>query len=177
MLSAERSTSLSDILIEHDRWRVRELVLTPEKLQFLWEEESKFRSLFSDLTKGDFENYMAVCTDPQSYWLEVIEGPQTVGLVYWTGMQAVIDVDVHVTFFDRKPAEKLDLCKTIARWFFEHNPQVHRMTATLPIIYHATIRLAEHIGFRREGLKRQSQLMGGKRIDEVILGLLATEIL
>lgn len=176
MLIGERSTGDSDILVQHDRWWVRELILTPEKLQFLWDEESKFRSLFSDLTRGDFDNYLAVYMDPNSIWVEVMDGPQTVGIICWMGMQTVIDVEAHITFFDRRPAEKLELCKKLARWFFEKNPQVHRMSASIPIIYHATIRLAEHIGFKREGLKRQSQLLGGKRIDEVLLGLLATEM-
>ena len=190
MLSSERGTEASCIL-EFDRWRVVEMQLTPEKLKWLWEEMNRYRTLFSDLTRGDVENFYDLITSPNSLWLEIYENGylpggnnsdinpywgKMIGIAYWTGMQNLMDADAHLIFFDRKPAEKADLCREIIRWFFDRNPEIHRMSATLPHIYHATIRLAKKIGFRIEGRKRQSQLMGGRRVDEVMLGLLASEV-
>jgi RimJ/RimL family protein N-acetyltransferase len=51
------------------------------------------------------------------------------------------------------------------------------MTATIPAIYHTTVRLLKRMGFKEEGRKRQSLLMYGNKVDEMIFGLLAVEIL
>lgn len=182
MLSSECSIEANCVL-EFERWRVVEMQLTPEKLKWLWEEMNRYRTLFSDLTRGDVSNFYDLITSPNSLWLEIYEDlapvslqHKMIGIAYWTGMQNLMDADAHLIFFDRKPAEKADLCREIIRWFFKHNPEFHRMSATLPHIYHATIRLAKKIGFKIEGRRRQSQLMGGRRIDEVMLGLLASEV-
>ena len=175
VLSSQRGIE-DNCILEWDRWRVVELVLTLEKTKWLWDEMSHYRTLFSDFTRGDAGNFYDLVNAPGSLWLEILEGHKTVGLIYWTGLQNVIDADIHLIFFDRKPAEKVGLCKQIGHWFFKEFPGCVRVTATLPVIYHATIRLAERIGFRWEGCKRKSQLMGGKYVDEVIMGLLYEEL-
>lgn len=175
MLSSQRGAE-ADCILEYDRWKVVELVLTLEKTKWLWDEMCRYRTLFSDFTRGDAGNFFDLVNSPNSLWLEVLEGDRTVGILYCTGLLNVIDPEVHIMFFDRKPAEKAALCKEICRWFFREFPGAVRMTATLPIIYHATIRLAERIGFKKEGQKRKSQLMGGKYVDEIILGLLYEEL-
>jgi RimJ/RimL family protein N-acetyltransferase len=178
MLSVTSSPDTSRILVELGQWRVVELVLDAEKAMWLWQEMNKYRTLFSDLTRGDTDNFSALISLTDSYWLEVLnEQDETIGIVYWTNMANAIDPDVHIMFFDRKPVEKTELCKEIARWFFLNNPQAHRMSATLPVIYRATIRLAERIGFKFEGQRRESILIGGKLVDEKLFGLLAKEIL
>lgn len=189
---------LGRLLVESGKWKAHEMVMTLPKVEWLWEQMKRYRTLFNDLTRGDLENFTAIITSNDSFWIEVMnEKQECVGIVYWTGLNRIIDADVHymffdwrwvtprkvteadvhLMFFDRRPAEKVELCKEIAKWFFRENPQVNRMTATLPEIYHATIRLARRIGFKHEGKKRQSQIMGGKFVDEFVLGLLAEEIL
>lgn len=176
MLSSERGVEARCVLA-YGEWSVVELALTPEKLKWIWEEMNRFRTLFSDFTRGDFDTFYAVITSHDSVWLEILDGQgQTVGIAYWTDMLRMLDAECHLIFFDGKPAEKTELCREIARWFFIEYPQFHRMTATLPHIYHATIRLAKRIGFVEEGRKRQARLIGGRLVDEVILGLLAEEL-
>lgn len=162
-------------LIEHERWKVRPLVLTPQKTGELWAKMQDYRTLFSDLTRGKVENFVALVTSADSYWLEVMEGDEQVGVVYWTGMSDLVSAQVHVIFWDRKPIEKAGLCREIARHFFRTFPH-HRMEAILPAIYYQTLRLAKKIGFVEEGRKRQSQVMGGKYVDEVVFGMFPDEI-
>lgn len=175
MLSTERKLE-ADSILTFDKWRVVELQLTLDKTKWLWDEMSKYRTLFSDLTRGDAANFIDVVGAQGSLWLEILEGDKTVGIIYWTGLQNVIDADIHLIFFDRHLVDKTELCKEIGRWFFKEFPGCVRVTATLPAIYGATIRLARRIGFRWEGTKRRSQLMGGKYVDEVIMGLLYEEL-
>lgn len=152
-------------------------MLTLEKLQWLWEKMNNFRMLFSDLTRGDFDNFMALISSADSYWVEVVgaDTEEPVGVIYWTGLNDLVAADVHLIFWDSQPMSKIALCKEAARWFFAHFPH-RRMQATLPIVAYKTIRLAKRIGFVEEGCKRQSQIMGSKPMDEVILGLLYTEV-
>jgi hypothetical protein len=178
VFGSECITHSDRILVQSGKWKAVELELTLEKLRWLWTRMSAYRSLFNDLTRGSVENFYAVMSLTDSFWLEIQDSEDhVIGLVYWTGMSQIIDCDVHMMFLDHRPAEKKALCLEIAKWFFTKYPQYHRMTATLPETYRATIRLAMKIGFKWEGRKRQSQLMQGARIDEVVLGLLASEVL
>lgn len=170
MLGSQLQTEHSYIL-EHGKWKVYELVLTIDKLAWIWNEMNKHRSLFSDLTRGKPDILYNVLSQQDTLWLDIREGEATVGIIYWTGMAKMVDADLHVIFFDMKLSEKVPLCQEIGKWFFQTCPEFYRMTATLPSIYGATIRLAKKIGFKQEGKKRKSQMFGGKLVDEYIFGL------
>jgi RimJ/RimL family protein N-acetyltransferase len=177
MFSSEREDQSDNLLIaEFGNWKVRELQFTHDKIAWLWSEMNKYRSLFSDLTRGSHVNFSNMIIQPDTLWFEVVdEQDNWVGLLYVMHMSRVIDCEVHILFFDRKPAEKVHLCKQVVQWVFEHYP-LRRMTATIPHIYYRTIKLAKSIGFKEEGRKRESQLMGNKWVDEVILGILRHEV-
>jgi len=152
------------------------MLFTPEKISWFWTEMNKYKSLFSDLTKGDLANFTAMFAQPDSLWFEVLDGNEDiVGMLYILNMHEVIDCEVHILFFDRRPAEKVLLCKQVVAWVFERYP-FRRMTAVVPSIYYRTIKLAKNIGFREEGRKRESALLGNKWVDEVILGILRHEV-
>lgn len=175
VLGSERVSKANSILT-FGKWEVVLLEFTPEKLDWLWNEMNRYRTLFSDLTRGDQTNFYNVVALPDSLWLEVKEESQTVGVIYWTEMFQLIDCNIHIMFFDRKLEEKIELCEEIGRWFFKEYPQFGRVSALLPDIYYATIRLARHVGFKFEGKKRKSQLIGGKYVNEIMLGLLYEEL-
>jgi len=166
------------VLVEHHLWRVYEMVFTPEKLDWLWESMIQYRTLFSDLTRGSRENFVNLVALPNSFWMEVVEidSGRSVGIIYIMNMHQVVDYEVHVIFFDRKLAPKVELCKAVMRWIFEEFPPM-RLSAEIPAIYHATVRLAKNVGFKHEGTKRKAQLFGGKWIDSVLLGILREEVL
>jgi len=165
------------LIAEFDRWKIQELIITPEKAAWIWEEMNKYRSLFSDITKGDLANFTRMLSQTDSLWFEVLdENEDIVGILYALNMHEVIDCEVHILFFDRKPAEKVLLCKQAVAWVFQRYP-LRRMTAIVPSIYYRTIKLAKNIGFKEEGRKRESALLGNKWVDEVILGILRREVI
>jgi hypothetical protein len=157
-------------LVAVDRWEVRNMVLTPEKLRGLWVKFQGYKTLFSDMTRNDPANFIRALIAPNILWYEVWEGEQIVGMIWIADLEQVIDATVHMAFFDRQPAEKVGVCKEFAKYLFATLP-VQRLTITPPEIYHATIRLAEKLGFRREGCKRQAVLLGGKYVNQLIFGL------
>lgn len=177
VLDGQRSHYDESLLIaEFDRWKVQEMLITPEKVAWIWIEMNKYRSLFSSLIQGDLANFTAVMIQPDSLWFEVLDENETiVGMLYVTALSRIIDCEVHILFFDRKPAEKVLLCKQVVLWMFEHYP-LRRMTAIVPSIYYRTIKLAKNIGFREEGRKRESQLLGNKWVDDLVLGILRHEV-
>lgn len=163
------------IIAKYHKWTVSDLELTPEKLLFIWEKFNHTKALFSDLTLGDVAVFRDVLLSRDTLWFEVKDdADQLVGLMYLTNTQWVIDAEVHIVFFDRKLAEKAPLCLETIQWVFRNFP-FRRLTAVIPSIYFVTIRLAKKIGFKEEGIKRESQLIGNKWVDETILGILRSE--
>lgn len=166
--------SHSEILLNVERWNVREMVLTRPKLVALWAMMERHKTLFSDLTKGDFDNWVRYLASPDSYWLEVYEGNQLVGIINFTDTHQCVDMLAHMVFFDRQPREKLEVCRQVMLWMFKHF-HINRITIMPPVIYYATIRLVEALGFKEEGCKRGAVLIGGKWIDQKIYGMLREE--
>lgn len=175
VLDSERSHQTDRVIASDGPFIAVEMDMTVEKVQWMWTEMCKYRTLFSDLTRGSAENFTALITDPTSFWIEVWNEKELCGLMYFTNMQWKIDCEAHLVFFDRKPREKAMLCRLVAKWMFDNFP-LNRITATVPHIYHYTLRLTAAIGFTQEGIKRQSQLMGNQWVDEIIFGLLRSEV-
>lgn len=157
-----------------ERWDVREMALSREKILALWDLLQKHKTLFSDLTRGDFDNWARYLVSSDSYWLEVYEGEILVGIINFTDMHQCVDTTAHMVFFDRQPHEKKPICKAVMRFMFDKFP-LNRITISPPIIYYAVVRLIEALGFKHEGTKRGATLIGGKWVDQHIYGMLREE--
>jgi hypothetical protein len=157
------------------KWEVRQMVLTPHKVERIWKQLQQYKTLFSDLTAGDYNGWVSYITNPYTYWLEIYDEVELVGVIYLEDMERVIDAEAHVMFFDRRPAEKKEVCFAILDHIFETFPMLNRITLNVPIIYWATQRLAKDLGFTREGVRRRSLLFRGRYLDLVMFGLLRSE--
>lgn len=166
---------VDDALFATDRWVVREVRLTQPKIDTMWELIQRHRSLFSDITRGNKGALLSILNDQSSMWFEIIEADVIVGFVYFNELHQVTDCNAHMVFLDRRPAEKAAVCRQLTKWMFQKFP-LHRMTVTPPVIYYGTVRLVERIGFRREGTKRESVLMGGRWLDQAMLGITRAEV-
>lgn len=177
VLSTERESVFDNPLnaiFVVDRWQVKEMYLTPQKVKALWEKTQEHKTLFTDFTRDDPSTFVYHITNPDTYWLEIFEGKMLVGLICVMNFK-FIDAEVHIMFFDRKPAEKVEVYRSVMAYLFENFP-LQRITVVIPAIYFATIRLAERLGFRKEGTKRKAVLIGGNWIDQYIYGILRTEL-
>lgn len=162
-------------IIEHGAYKVRMMSLTWNKLLLIWAQLKRFRTLFSDLTKGDLENFIRYISSRDTLWLEVYKGKELVGIVTLEGMHKIIDVNAHVLYLDRDLADKVEVSKKIISWLFENFP-FQRISVEVPEMYYATSRLVMNLGFRKEGKKRQAVLMGGKWLDVYLFGLIRSEV-
>jgi uncharacterized protein DUF2824/GNAT acetyltransferase-like protein len=163
-------------VLELDKYHVQMMTLTWPKVFELWGRLKKYRTLFSDLTRGDFNNFVNYVSSPNTLWLEIHEGERLSGVVVLEDIGKIIDAEAHVIFLDRDLASKVPICKAIIKWLFKTLP-LQRLTVQIPEIYFAPIRLVNSLGFKREGKKRQAVLIGGKWIGVFILGLTRSEAL
>lgn len=177
MFRSQRRVDPDSVLIHLDPYDVVEMKFDYDTAKWLWVEMNKYRTLWNDFTRGDFHTWYSTISARDSFWLEVLKDGEPVGVMYWTGISQIVDCQLHGMFFDRNLTSKTEICRQIVVWFFQHFPECHRMTATIPAIYHASVRLIKRMGFKEEGRKRESVLMYGNRIDEMVFGLLASEVL
>lgn len=176
MLSSEREAEARNILVvDHPPFQVFEMELHLPKLEWLWNSMCACRTLFSDLTRGDFNNFMALVTNHDSYWLDVRKDGKSIGVIYFTDLHLVTECYAHIVFFDRNLGEKTELCKSVIKWAFAKF-RVQRISAAIPEIYFATTVLAKKAGFKKEGVRRQVYLMGGKWVNEVMLGIIRGDV-
>lgn len=166
---------MSQALVSSDKWEVHSLTLSLEKIKLLWGVIQRHRTLFSDFTRGNFENFLRAIMSANTMWFEVRERGVIVGLIWLTDMELITDATIHMAFFDRRPLEKVLLCKLLLYWAFDNLP-IERLTVTPPRIYKHTIRLCERIGFKLEGCKRNALLMGGQWHDQYFYGILRREV-
>ena len=168
---------MTDELFRVGKWSIQNLSLTYEKAQILWDKYNEHKTLFTDLSKGNIDNWVRYVTNPDSFWLEIIDttNGETVGLIYFNDMEQIVDIEMHAVIFDRQPAEKLEVLRETLRWMFENFP-INRITGPTAAIYFRTMRLLERAGFKNEGTKREAMLIGGKWVDTVWYGITRSEV-
>jgi hypothetical protein len=172
---ARRRGEPGSVVVQSGNMAIRDLTLTPEKLDVLWKLIQRHSTLFSDLTRGDDENFIRAITAPNTLWYEVLKYDTVVGLVWFGETHQIVDCVVHLVFFDRMPSEKVPVLKELLKWMFDSFP-LQRMTATPPEIYFRTIKVLERLGFTREGTKREAVLIGGKWINQALFGVTRREV-
>lgn len=159
------------VIIEDGDFTVREMILTLDKLGQFWGIISKFRTLFSDLTKNDMSNFLRFVTESNSMWLEVWRKDEWVGIVCLTNLYKVIDTDAHLIFWDHQLKDKVPICKKIMQWTFKTFP-LQRITVEIPKFYYSTTRLVEQdLGFKFEGEKRNAVLIEGRWANVRLFGI------
>lgn len=175
-MTAGINSAITDDILKVAHWGVRHLSLANDKMDHIWNILQRHKTLFSDFTRGDKSVWVQLVTRPDTFWLEVHDlsaMDALVGLIYFEGVIG-IDVDAHLVYFDRKPAEKVEVTRQALRYMFQEFP-IQRITVTIPVIFNATGRMLDKLGFKREGKKRASVLLGGHWVDQYIYGLLRSE--
>lgn len=164
----------SDVIVQEGKYHVVPMTLTWPKLLLLWEQLKKFRTLFSDLTRGDLGNFIRFVTNRNTLWFEIWNEKELVGIISLENIQ-IVDAEAHVLFLDRELADKVPVCRATIKWLFQTFP-FQRLTVQIPSVYYAVVRMVRNLGFKPEGKKRQAVLIGGKWQDVYILGLIRSEV-
>lgn len=110
-----------------------------------------------------------------SVWFEIWEDEELVGIIWLMETDSVVDAQVHMAFFDRKPREKKQVILALMKWVFANYP-MHRVTAEVPAYFFAHHRFVKDLGLTHEGTKREGVLSAGKWHDIFTYGLLRSEV-
>lgn len=152
------------------RWEL--LVLTPEKLQWLWERMQEFPQAFDDFSKGSFDDFYKGFLVRSNIFIDIGPG---LGLGAGFGVRPGLDAVLHLVMFDKKLRGREWLFLDILGYFFDHL-KLRRMTIIASDDNKTAIKLANRLGFKLEGTMRQSLLVDGKYIDQLIYGMLREEL-
>ena len=147
-------------------------ICTRENLEMVWNKLNQFPILFDDDVRGDFKSFIIDMTNKNS-------------VIFLTGNYGICEIcnivpyrgcDVHLTFWDRRFRGRDGECRAVIKWIF-NTLQLHRITVSTVSIAHSTINFIKALGFRREGVIRESYPYKGRLLDVHIFGLLRDEVL
>lgn len=186
------------------RWHgARPMIVTPEKLQEVWEKHSKHRSLFNDHVERSFERFKEYMVNRVRLPVEVVTLPEMehAGFLYltdpWVQSETgpmVIEAFGHISFWDGDFAHRRELVRElIAVVAKAYN--IHRLLVRVPTYARGAVRAAIKLGFngpleaevvlghegspeivRVEGLLRKSVQYDGKWYDSILLSLVGDEL-
>lgn len=154
---------------------VRDLVLDTPKVQWLWQKFLAHKTVFTDLTRHDYQNFMRMLLQPGSLWFEFVENNEVIGVASVMDIEMIVDGNVHIIFFDRKVSGRVEVCRKLLIYVMREY-SFHRLTATLPEIFKATIRLLKELEFRHEGTKIEAVPIGGRWHNMAIYGILRSQV-
>lgn len=148
-----------------------------DKLVELWEVFKDHPVIFSDEIEGSIERFIDVVTDPLSIWFEVYDEIQSrpIGLYFLTDIYPGYDAMGHFAFADRIARNRERMSWNMMMIVFE-SYNLHRMSVEVPAYQTGTLRAAEALGFRREGIKVEAAKRRGKWVDVITLGILRSEL-
>ncbi len=143
------------------------LICTKENLALVWEKLNEFPILFDDSVRGDHTHFLSEMLDTRSIIL--LTGGY--GICRISNIIPKQECEVHLAFWDKRFKGRLEECKQVLRWLFS-TLNLHRASVSIPWIAHATIAFTEAIGFRQEGVRRDSWRVNGRYLDVLEFGIL-----
>lgn len=149
-----------------------ELVLTPDKIEYLWEQVKRFPIIFDDYGKGDKEAFVAKLMSPRNAFIDIGPG---VGLACLMNIRTGLDATSHIVMFDRRLKGRESIIKSILRYAFD-KLRLRRITAMISDDAFLAVALAKRLGFKHEGTLRQAMRREGRFVDVHIYGILKEEL-
>lgn len=162
-------------------YQIRDLRLSPDKIEWLWRRLERRPSEFSDFEAPNAAAFQAAMFDRDVLWFEFVdpdqpEGPEeSHGLIALAVQEHDPNALVSVTMFDKRPGDKIAALRTWVRGLFTRFP-IHRVSTEVPRVHFALKRLVEHTGFTYEGKRRDGARLKGQWVTVNLYGLLRSEV-
>ena len=111
-------------------------------------------------------------------WLVVTTDGRRVGLAsIFNDAGCCLEIHINIPKANRGKGT-LDMGRAIIRWVKHNNiAGKSKLVTQIPVIYKDVIQFASKLGFKKEGINRQSVMIGGKAIDKVHMGITFGEII
>lgn len=162
---------------------IREMTFTPNNLRIFWEKARPFKTIFNEEIKDDFQKFVRVIIDTEHK-----DGPRPnglfwvvddfVGAFYVTNIESGGDGLAHYSFFDGRHKGRIDLVKSMMKYFFE-TYKFRRISVHIPRYNTDKTRnfVEKSLGFKCEGRKRKAAFFDGEWFDINLYGILREEVL
>lgn len=154
---------------------IYKMVASKEKLEYMWRQSVKHKSLFWHSKMGSQEMFADAMLNPSWVFFEVYKFGYLCGFVYFTDVKELEYVQMHAIFFDRALTDKLIVGKLLIHWMFDHYP-IERIEAAIAEPFHATHRFVQKLGMKYEGIRRKGILLYGAWTDQKIFSVIREEV-
>jgi len=109
-------------------------------------------------------------------WLSLYDGSDFMGVISYEAKNSV-SVEMHMGIFTEFRGKKsYDATKLALIWLISEFPCYKKVIVFIPVIYKNVKLFAMKIGFKEEGLSRQSYVKNGEIIDQWFMGMTQEEI-
>lgn len=160
---------------------IRDLQLSPAKLEHLWRTLEGRPSEFSAFEAPDPDAFQAAMFDGSVLWFEIVdadrpEGPDEArGLIALTLQEMDPNATVSMTLLDRRGPDKIEVFRAFIRGLFDRFP-LHRVSIEVPRVHFALRRLVEHAGLPYEGKRRDGVRLKDQWVTVNLYGVLRHEV-
>lgn len=149
---------------------VRPVVLTKEKLTFLWDKLKQYDVLFSDDSRWDKEKFVERLADSRLVLLEVNDG-----IIFIEGIVPGQLAQIHACMWDHKLSPRTGVLRRCLQWAFDIYG-LERIEAFIPHFCQSLRRfLKNNLSFTEEGTLRRFLMYKEKMIDVIALSILKEE--
>src|SRR6516165_10843295 len=122
------------------------LVLTPQKMEWIWEQVQRFPIIFDDFGKGNKKAFFDKLMNPANGFVDIGPGK---GIACLFNIRPRLDANCHIVMFDRKLKGREPLLKQVLAYAFSVLC-LRRLTAWISEDAYLASALAERLGFRLE---------------------------
>lgn len=154
--------------------RAEIFVPTPEIVSAVVEHCSQHRPWFSDwawenpdrraITTTHIAKLYAEMQRGEGFLWSIWRGADLVGIINIRDTEYRTNASCHFIFFDRRLADKRDLCLALIAWCFD-KLELHRLSVEIPTYARALVKFARKLGFRYEAENRQPYTHKDERLE------------
>lgn len=123
------------------------------------------------IDKEDFQPL----NDSVAQWLLCFDDNKIVGMIL-VHFDTNSSLMMHPYLLAKYRHKGRDMMSAFYKWFLTLADQVHKLNVSIPITQRKVINFAKKVGFKQEGINRESYMKDGQYYDQIILGLTRPEI-
>ena len=150
-----------DIGITEDMDLIESIIKDPE----IWERASE-DNIGSDTFKPMYDDYC--------HWLICRDNHTIIGIIY-IHSETSVSFDMHIYTIKEHRKKGKEMTLLFFKWFLEKT-NANKLNASIPVFYPEVINFALNVGFKEEGLNRESYAHNGLIHDQQNLGITRKEI-
>lgn len=133
-----------------------------------------FEKSISDTIAQDTDNDFVLELNKGELWLSIHNDDKLIGVCAFDNVRG-IGCDIHPYILPKYRIYSRKAVSSAISYLFSNFEQIQKVNATIPFIYPKVKNFALKIGFKPEGINRQSFLKHGVIYDQWAVGLLRSE--